>query len=281
MLRSTLPASSAAKRVLVGTLLSSFGRGLTLPFLLVYLTQVRGLNAGTVGLLAGWMGLVSLGLAPLGGTLVDRFGARAVVLPLTLVASAGGVLLAFASGVVGAFIALTVVAIAFSALWSGQSTIMASLVTEAERQKAFGLQFTLINLGIGAGGLVAGSFVDVHRPHTFLVIYICDAATNLVPFAILLGLKDVGRRVPPLTPAASARPAGGYITVFRDRTFVRYFVFLLVVIVCGYAQIEIGFTAFSVEVVNVAPRVLGWAFAGNTMLIVVAQLFVLRWLDGR
>ena len=62
---------------------------------------------------------------------------------------------------------------------------------------------------------------------------------------------------------------------------MRYFVFLLVVTICGYAQIEVGFTAFSVEVADVAPRVLGWAFAGNTMLIVLAQLFVLRWLDGR
>jgi MFS family permease len=283
MLRSTLPASPAARRVLVGTLMSSFGRGLTLPFLLVYLTQVRGLNAGTVGLLAGWMGVVSLGLAPLGGSLVDRFGARAVVLPLTLVASLGGVLLAFATSAVGAFVALTVIAIAFAALWSGQNTIMASLVTEAERQKAFGLNFTLINLGIGAGGLVAGTFVDVHRPQTFLVVYLCDAVTNLVPFAILLSLRNVGGRVGPTAdaPATGAAPSGGYAAVLRDRTFVRYFVFLLVVTVCGYAQIEIGFTAFSVEVANVEPRVLAWAFAGNTTLIVVAQLFVLRWLDGR
>jgi MFS family permease len=282
MLRSTLPASPAARRVLVGTLLSSFGRGLTLPFLLVYLTQVRGLNAGTVGLLAGWMGVVSLGLAPLGGSLVDRFGARTVVLPLTLVASLGGVLLAFATGAVGAFVALTVIAVAFSALWSGQTTIMASLVTEAERQKAFGLNFTLINLGIGAGGLVAGTFVDVHRPQTFLIIYLCDAATNLIPFAILLGLRNVGGRVAPTAGApAAAAASGGYAAVLRDRTFMRYFIFLLVVTVCGYAQIEIGFTAFSVEVADVQPRVLGWAFAGNTTLIVVAQLFVLRWLDGR
>jgi MFS family permease len=282
MLRSTLPASSAARRLLVGTLLSSFGRGLTLPFLLVYLTQVRGLNAGTVGLLAGWMGLVSLVLAPLGGSLVDRFGARAVVLPLTLVASLGGVILAFASGAGGAFVALTVIAIAFSALWSGQSTIMASLVTEAERQKTFGLQFTLINLGIGAGGLVAGTFVDVHRPHTFLAIYLCDAATNLIPFFILLSLRQAGGRVAaPVADTAGRATSGGYAAVLRDRTFVRYFVFLLVVTVCGYAQIEVGFTAFSVGIADVAPRVLGWAFAGNTMLIVLAQLFVLRWLDGR
>jgi MFS family permease len=280
MLRSALPASQAARRVLVGTLCSSFGRGLTLPFLLVYLTEVRGLSAGTVGLLVGWMGLVSLALAPVGGSLLDRFGARAVVLPLMLVASAGGVLLAFATGPRGAFAALTVIAIAFAALWSGQSTIMASLVTEAERQKAFGLQFTLINLGIGAGGLVAGTFVDVHRPHTFLVIYLCDAATNLIPFAILLSLRQVGRRLPG-SPAAASSPSGGYAAVLRDRTFLRYFLFLLVVTICGYAQIEVGFTAFSVEVTQVAPRVLGWAFAGNTTLIVVAQLFVLRWLDGR
>jgi MFS family permease len=282
MLRSTLPSSPAARRLLVGTLLSSFGRGLTLPFLLVYLTQVRGLNAGTVGLLAGWMGLVSLVLAPLGGTLLDRYGARAVVLPLTLVASLGGVLLAVAGGVVGAFVALTVIAIAFSALWSGQSTIMASLVTEPERQKTFGLQFTLINLGIGAGGLVAGTFVDVHRPHTFLAIYLVDAATNLVPFFILLSLRQAGARVvAPAVGTTGPAPSGGYGAVLRDRTFVRYFIFLLVVTICGYAQIEVGFTAFSVEVANVAPRVLGWAFAGNTTLIVLSQLFVLRWLDGR
>jgi MFS family permease len=280
--QSTLPSSPAARRVLVGTLLSSFGRGLTLPFLLVYLTQVRGLDAGTVGLLVGWMGAVSLGLAPLGGSLVDRYGARAVVLPLTLVASAGGVLLAFADGAAGAFVALTVIAIAFSALWSGQTTIMASLVTEAERQKTFGLNFTLINLGIGAGGLVAGTFVDVHRPHTFVVIYLCDAVTNLIPFTILLNLRDVGGRVArPVDVASASAPRGGYGAVLRDRTFMRYFIFLLVVTVCGYAQIEVGFTAFSIEVAHVPPRVLGWAFAGNTTLIVLAQLFVLRRLEGR
>jgi MFS family permease len=86
---SALPASREARRILIGTLFSAIGRGLTMPFLLVYLTQVRGLDAGTVGLLVGWMGVVALVLAPLGGTLVDRLGARHVVLPLLVVASVG------------------------------------------------------------------------------------------------------------------------------------------------------------------------------------------------
>ncbi len=58
-------------------------------------------------------------------------------------------------------------------------------------------------------------------------------------------------------------------------------IFWLTLTTFGYAQIEVGFTAFSIEVAEVAPRVVGWALAANTLLIVTAQLFVIRWLEGR
>lgn len=284
MLRSALPTSREARRVLVGTLFSAIGRGLTLPFLLVYLTRVRGLDAGTVGLLVGWMGFVTLVLAPFGGSLVDRLGARRVVLPLLFVASLGSVSLAFATNVLRAFLALTVVAIAFAALWAGQNTILASLVEPAERQRTFGLSFTLLNLGIGIGGLIAGTFVDVARPLTFQIIYFGDALSFMVPATILLSLPGVGRRVESTsveTVETVESVRGGYREVLRDRSFLRFVLFGLVLSTFGYAQLEVGFTAFSALVAGVPPRVLGWAFAGNTMLIVAAQLFVLRWLEGR
>jgi MFS family permease len=284
MFRNALPASPAARRILAGTMFSSIGRGLTLPFLLVYLTQVRGLNAGTVGLLVGWMGVVSLALAPFGGSLVDRFGARRVVLPLQLAASAGTGSLALVHNVLGAFFSLTLTALAFAALWSGQSTILAALVTEEERQRTFGLQFTLINLGIGVGGLVAGAVVDPSRPISFELIYVVDAISYLIPAVILFSLRNVGGRVVsvPVSPdsPAQARP-GGYRQILRDRAFVRFFIFGLALTTFGYAQIEIGFTAFASEVAVVTPRVIGFAFAANTFVIVVAQLFVLKWLEGR
>jgi MFS family permease len=291
MFRNALPASRDARRILVGTMFSSIGRGLTLPFLLIYLTQVRGLNAGTVGLLVGWMGVVALVLAPLGGTLVDRFGARRVVLPLSFVASVGTGSLALVHDVPTAFVSLTVIAIAFSALFAGQNTILASLVTEKERQRTFGLSFTLLNLGIGVGGLVAGSVVDEARPITFQAVYLADAISSLIPALILLGLPRVGRRavvaspvqVPGETvvPAPATPSSGGYRQVMRDRAFMRFFIFGLALTTFGYAQIEVGFTAFATQVADVSPQVMGWAFAGNTLVIVVAQLFVLRWLEGR
>ena len=282
MLRQSLPASREARRILVGTLCSAVGRGLTLPFLFIYLTEVRGVPAGTVGLLVGWMGVISLVLAPVGGSLVDRFGARRVVLPMLAIEAVGTASLAFVDSVGTAFASLTVIAIGLSTIWSAQTTILASLVDEYERQRVFGLSFTLLNLGIGIGGIIGGFLVDPARPATFQAIYVADGVTYLAPAVILLSMPHVGRRI-----AADARPVtgttarGGYLEVLRDRAFVRFFLFGLVLITFGYAQIEVGFTAFARVVAGVPAGVLGLAFAGNTMVIVLAQLFVVRWLDGR
>ncbi len=284
MLRSVMPAGREARRILIGSLFSAIGQGLTLPFLLIYLTQVRGLGAGTVGLLVGWTGLVSLVLAPLVGSLVDRYGARHVVLPLLLLVSAGSVSLAFVDSVGTALAALTVLALGGAGVWSASTTILASVVTPDERQRVFGLSFTLLNLGIGLGGVIAGSFVDIARPGTFQVLYAGDAVSYLIPVAILLSLPQVGRRPeidPPAPSTTEPAPSGGYARVLRDRAFVGLFVFGLVLTTVGYAQIEVGFTGFAIQVAHVPARVIGWAFAGNTLLIVLAQLFVLRWLEGR
>lgn len=288
MIRQALPASREARRILVGTLFSAVGRGLTLPFLFIYLTEVRGISAATVGLLVGWMGVISLSFAPIGGTLVDRLGARRVVLPLFGVEAVGTASLALVNSTATAFLSLTVVAIGFAAIWSAQTTILAALVDEGERQRVFGLSFTLLNLGIGVGGIIGGLLVDPARPGTFQTIYLLDGLSYLAPALILLGMPHVGRRVATAAEAdggptedGRGRARGGYLDVLRDRTFVRFFVFGLVLITFGYAQVEVGFTAFARVVAGVPPGVLGFAFAGNTLVIVVAQLFVVRWLERR
>lgn len=292
MLRDALPSNRDARFVLLGTLLSAIGRGLTLPFLFIYLTKVRDLDGATVGLLVGWMGAVSLLLAPVAGGLIDRLGARYVVGPLQVVAGSGSLMLAFVDSTWSAFLALTLLAIGFAGMWSGWTTILASLVTPAERQRTFGLSFTLLNLGIGTGGLVAGFFADTSRLITFQALYFGDAASFVGPLLILLLLPRLGRRVVSAetgTEAASSaartsdegESRGGYWAVLRDGAFIQFFIFALVLTTFGYAQIEIGFTAFAANVAVASERVIAWAFAGNTLVIVLLQLFVVRWLEGR
>ncbi|MFI5490170.1 MFS transporter [Micromonospora echinaurantiaca] len=280
MLRRALPRRPEARRILVGTLLSAIGRGLTLPFLFIYLTDVRGLTDARAGLVIGWYGAVTLALSPVGGTLIDRFGARRVVLPCLLIEAVGTGSLALVDSTGSAFLVMTVIAIGSSAIWSGQNTILASLTDDGERQRVFGLNFALLNLGIGVGGLTSGAIVDTGRPVTFQLIYLLDAVTYLMPALILLTLPGVGHRLATRTTGGKA-PSGGYLTVLRDRPFRRLVIFGLVLTTCGYAQIEVGFTAYAVRVAEVTPRVVAWALAGNTVMIVLAQLVVIRRMEGR
>ncbi|MFJ8581838.1 MFS transporter [Micromonospora sp. NPDC093277] len=282
MLRRALPARPEARRILLGTLLSAIGRGLTLPFLFIYLTNVRGLTDNQAGLVIGWFGAVTLALSPLGGTLIDRFGARRVVLPCLVIEAVGTGSLALVDSLGKAFAVSTLIAVGGSAIWSGQTTILASLTGDGERQRVFGLQFALLNLGIGVGGLISGAIVDIARPVTFQAIYLLDALSYLMPGLILLTLPHVGHR-PARPPAAAGtgRSSGGYLTVLRDRPFRRLIIFGLVLTTCGYAQIEVGFAAYSIRVVEVTPRVVAWALAANTVMIVLSQLLVIRRMEGR
>ncbi|MGC5017578.1 MFS transporter [Micromonospora sp. DT47] len=281
MLRRALPRRPEARRILLGTLLSAVGRGLTLPFLFIYLTDVRGLSDPRAGLVIGWYGAVTLALSPLGGTLIDRFGARRVVLPCLLVEAIGTGALALVDSTASAFGVATVIAVGSSAIWSGQNTILASLTADDERQRVYGLNFALLNLGIGVGGLTAGAIVDTARPATFQLIYLIDAVSYLTPAIILLSLPHVGHRLVAAGATGAATSAGGYLTVLRDRPFRRLVIFGLVLTTCGYAQIEVGFTAYAIRVAEVTPRVVAWALAANTVMIVLSQLLVLRRIEGR
>jgi MFS family permease len=282
MIRSVLPGRREARRLLVGTLLQAIGIGMTLPFLYIYLTGVRHLDATVVGLVVGWMGVLGLLLAPPVGTLIDRFGARRVVLPLVVVDSIGVASYGFVHAPWQAFGAASLAAVGQAAVWPAFNTVLSSVTDAAERQHVFGLNFAILNLGIGAGGIVAGFIADTSHPGSFQVLYLVNAVAMLLPGVVLLTMPSVGR--PLATGAAHAerqRAAGGYRTLLADRAFVRFTIFCLVLMSVGYAQIEVGFAAFSITVARVTPRIVAWGLAANTMTIVLAQLFVLRRMQGR
>jgi MFS family permease len=147
------------------------------------------------------------------------------------------------------------------------------------RQRYFGLNFTLLNLGIGIGGIVGGVFVDVHHPATFQMIYLADAASFLpaiyllaVPLRHLAG-RPVQGNEPPATESylqVLRRPAVGGVVLL---SFVASFV--------GYSQLNAGTQAFARDIGRISTAGLGLAYACNTLVIVVLQLIVLRRIEGR
>ncbi|MEO3937681.1 MFS transporter [Dermatophilaceae bacterium Soc4.6] len=270
---------------LLSTVIVDFvGNGLVLPFSVVYLHEVRGFPLGQVGLLLAIPAVVGLLVVGPAGIVIDRIGARGVVIASLLGQVAAQVVLATAGTPVRAAVAMVLLGLSGGVVWPAINALVAVVVPSGQRQRYFGVNFTLLNLGIGVGGVLGGLFVDVHRPGSFVAIYLLDAATYLAPLAILLGpLRHVSGRVPRPSRPLDAEPAGGttYLALLRDRSVAPVLLLTFVASFVGYGQLSTGIPAFGRAQAQISTQVLGWAFAANTLVIVVLQLLVLQRIEGR
>jgi MFS family permease len=269
--RQRIPGSL---RVLLGAnLISSLGSGLTLPFLLIYLHDVRHIPLGLTGVLIGTTALVGIPAGPLAGALLDRIGARIVTVTTLVVAAIGTLGLVTVRSALSAIPVLVVLGFAQSALWPTWNALFAVMVSdEGLRPRVFARSFQLLNLGLGAGAMVAGAVVHVSDPSSFTTIYLVDGLTYLAVVIALLALPSSVFPHPAKTPAHEHRhPSGGFRAVFGDRRFRWYLGANAFMAFAGYAAVEAGLVGYATHVVHAGPYVIAWAFGLNTGLIVVLQ----------
>ena len=262
------------------TAVQTLGRGLTLPFTVIYLHEVRDISLSLSGMLMAFIAVVALAVTGPAGALVDRVGARRMLLWSTTAQLVGCVVLAFATTPVVVAVAFLFLGINFGVSWPAFNALIAAIVSGPARQQYFGINFALVNLGIGVGGVVGGLFVDVDRPMTFTAIFLGDAATMLVPIALLLGpLRHVDGRAE--VPEDAPEGSGSYLAILRDPAVLWVTVLTFLGVFVGYGQMEAGFPAFARQVSEVSTKAIGFAFAVNTLVIVALQFLVLGRITGR
>ncbi len=267
-------------RLLLSTVaVDALGTGLVLPFSVVYLHEVRGIALETVGLVLAVPAMVALLLLGPTGSIIDRFGPRRVQLSALVVQAVGSALLAFVTTAGQAAAAMALIGVGHAAFWPASQSLMAVVVPSPVRQRYYGTNFTLLNLGIGVGGLTSGLVVSAAHPWTFTAIYLADAATFLAPIVVLAGpLRHVGNAVRHVVPAR-ADPTT-YRAVLRDPVFRSVLAVTFFSAFVGYAQFEAGWTAYARTVGEASTRLIGIAFAVNTATIVVLQLVVIQRIEG-
>ncbi|WP_175407965.1 MFS transporter [Streptomyces sp. TRM64462] len=271
------------RRIQAGNALSAFGLGFTVPYLYVYVAQVRDLGATTAGAVLAVFAMAALAVLPFTGRTIDRRGPLPVLVGAALLAALG----ALAMGVAGS---VPTVVGAAALLGAGTAVMQPALATMIvwcspadSRTRAFALQFFLQNLGLGIGGLIGGQLVDESRPGSFLLLFSIEAAM----FLVLAGIAVTVRM--PATPAiADARPgnaaaqgAGGLRALLGHRAMVQLCVLGFVLFFACYGQFESGLAAYGTEAAGIEPSTLGMALAANTAVIVVAQFLVLRFVERR
>jgi MFS family permease len=262
----------ALRRIQLGNALSAFGSGFTVPFLFVYVTRVRDMSAGQAGLMFSVLAVAALCALPLIGPAIDRRGPRPVVAGGSVVAAAGALTLGLAVNEALVMLGAALLGAGLAAIQPALATMIVRCTTAMTRARAFALQFTFNNLGLGLGGLIGGLIVDPSRPASFTLLFAIETTMFLV-----LGAVCGTVRLPEVTPApAGTAPGSGFGHVLKNRAMVKLLVVSAVIFFTCYGQFESGLAAFATEVSSISPSMLGFALAANTAVIVLGQLTVLR-----
>ena len=275
----TTAMGAALRRIQLGNALSAFGNGFTVPFLFVYVAQVRGLGAGTAGVVLSAFAVAALAVLPFTGRAIDRRGPLPVVLAGSVVAAAGSFGLGMSSGAPLAVASAAVLGAGIAVIQPALATLIVWCSTTATRSRAFAAQFFLQNLALGIGGLIGGLLVDTAVPASFTRLFVIEAAMFLVLAAIVASVRLPRSAWVEDVPAE--RAPGGWRAMLADKAMVRLCVLGAVMFFACYGQFESGLTAFATQVAHVQPSTLGVALAANTAAIVVAQFLVLRPVERR
>ena len=238
------------------------------PFLAIYLTQGRGFSAAQAGIVASLYGAGAAVASPLGGYLADHVGRRATLMGALALGGLGMIALGFARDIAVIAPACFAVAMVGEAYRPAMQAAVADLVPPAERPRAFGLVYWVINLGFSIGLTVGGALASA----SFLWLFVGDGLTSIA-FAFI-----VWRAVPETRPAhpAGGKPraglVGGFAKPYRDRPFA-LFVLLSFLLLLVFMQ---HFTTLPLDMVahGVTRAQLGLVLALNGILIVLVQPFV-------
>ncbi|NDA95057.1 MAG: MFS transporter [Actinobacteria bacterium] len=239
-----------SRKMILGVMLSAIGTGMTLSLLLVYLHDMRGFTNTFGGFLLSFGAAVSLTIGGPVGTLIDHIGPKKV---------------------------MTIQSIGAAFIWPPMNVMLTRLSDEKDRQKIFGLNFMVLNLGIGVGGVFASLVITEGSLRSFQIMYLLDSITFLLFLSVVLLIRTpkVGKYI----PDAHEEKGGSYKDVWANKQIVLLSVSGLVLLIFGYASLQAGLPIYATQYLDLSPKWLGIFYAANTVSIVLFQPAVLRRLN--
>ncbi|MFD5474049.1 MFS transporter [Streptomyces sp. NPDC127105] len=270
------------RRIHVGNALSAFGLGFTVPYLYVYVAQVRGLGAMTAGIVLAVFAVAALIVLPFAGRAIVRRGPLPVLLAALVTAALGALSLGLAGGAGAVLLSAAALGAGQAVMQPALATMIVDCSTAETRSRAFATQFFLQNLGLGVGGLIGGHLVDTTRVSSFTLLFAIEAAVFLLLVVLMATVRMP--RSPRIAddPAEAGRTAGtGWRQLVGNRAMVQLCGLGFVLFFACYGQFESGLSAYGVEAAGIGTSTLGTALAANTLMIVVAQFAVLKFVERR
>ena len=249
---------------------------MVIPFMFIYLHNVRGIELGVAGLIVAAHAVVSIVSGPVFGSQIDRFGGKRMLALSLVILAVGYASYAFVHVPWQGFLVAIVSGIGVGGFWPSQSTLITGLTPADQRPSAFAMQRVVMNLGIGLGALTGGLIATTDSPGSFTALFLLDAATFLAYACVMVVLVPE----PDLHASGHGGRTGSYRDVLRHRPFVAVIALNALFIFAGFS----GFDVLPVYAKNesgLSETQIGLLFLVNTLVIVFTQLPIARLARGR
>ncbi|MFT7838052.1 MFS transporter [Saccharothrix sp. BKS2] len=203
------------RRFTAATLIDSFGSGLWLPFVLLFLVHGRGMGLTEAGGALSLGALLGLAAGPLSGSLVDRAGPVAVLVLGNVVRLVAFACYPSTSATWQVVLVTTLAGVGDRLFWTANAPVVTALTTGRGAERLLGTQTVarFLGAGLGAG---ATALVPVDDPSTYAVLAYLNAASFGVAALLVAGVRT------PTGPDGRAPERGGWGVVLRDRPYTAF-----------------------------------------------------------
>jgi MFS family permease len=271
--RLGFPSVGRHRRFVTAIGIDAIGSGVFMPITMLYFLVATDLSLVQVGAAISLASLVALPTGPLIGSVVDRVGAKRVLLAGNVLQGVGLVAYLVADSFVAVTAWTVVVTIGRTAFWGSYGNIVAAISVPGEREKWFGFLGALRNVGFAVGGLLSGVAITIGTQSAYAAVVVANAASYAVAFLLLLAV--------PATEAVGheSRP-GSWATVLRDRP---YRVLWCVQLAYSLSMMVLNFAmpVYATTVLGLPGWVTGAVFTINTIMVGLGQGLVVRAMTGR
>jgi len=204
-----------------GAFINSFHQ-VAFIFLTLYLTQGRGFHLDETGFVLFGLGFGAVFGSYVGGRLIDRFGARTLLL-----ASLGGstpalALAPFMTSATGVAACMAIAAVAQSAFRPAYNATIIDVASEEDRSRSYSLYLVMVNLGVAIAATVAGHLILIDYTLVFLVACMGPLA-GLAYLSVAtkrLGVRGARDGRPDAGPADAGRAPAARMRPHRDKAFL-------------------------------------------------------------
>jgi MFS family permease len=292
-----LTASHSAKRnqtaLLTALGVDNFGSGLFLPLTLVYLTRDVGLPLNVAGPVISMGALAGLAVPAFTGRLVDRAGARSVVIASQVIQALGAVGYLLARSELPVLAAAMLLATGQQLFYSSLFALVSDVSGDGPPDRPFAV-VNMVRAGcFGLGGLATGGLLTAAGPGIYRIAVAANGLSFLACAALLAWCVRVpwppappprpgpassaspGSPASPAEPPQRTRPAGP----LSDRPF------LALIVLTGLVMLAVdfyltGMPVYVIEQLHAPDWLPGTLLAVSTTLSSLAGTFALR-MTGR